>query len=92
MYDVGIEAKELGDFARRLRSHASLTQVELAQRAGVSRSFMSDLERGHPGAELGKVLAVFGALGYKLLPATQALSEEPVTKEEFLAWSPGQDF
>lgn len=54
------------DLARAIREERSkqkLTQQYLANRAKVSRKFVSDLESGHPRAELEKVLQVLDALG-----------------------------
>jgi HTH-type transcriptional regulator/antitoxin HipB len=54
---LGVAVRE----ARRLRSW---TQVDLAERAEVSRRFVQELERGsRPEAEFGRVLAVLRALG-----------------------------
>ncbi|MFE6235982.1 helix-turn-helix domain-containing protein [Cellulosimicrobium sp. NPDC057862] len=54
---------QLGAALRERREHAGLTQGRLAGRAGVSRAFIIDLERGRrPRAELGRVLAVMRAL------------------------------
>ena len=53
-----------GDLLRRLRSAASLSQEELAERAGLSRRGISDLERGArraPHPETVRLLA--NALG-----------------------------
>ncbi len=54
---------EIGEFVRKRRKHASLTQKELAELAGVGTRFISDLERGKQTvrlSELDRVLAVFG--------------------------------
>ncbi|MDR1265342.1 MAG: helix-turn-helix transcriptional regulator [Propionibacteriaceae bacterium] len=48
---------------RQGRAARRLSQADLAAEAGVGRRFVSDLENGHPRAELGKVLAVLRALG-----------------------------
>ncbi|WP_165217333.1 helix-turn-helix transcriptional regulator [Schaalia sp. ZJ1691] len=54
---------ELGAAIREHRDKAGLTQAELAARAGVSRAFIIDIERGRrPRAELGRVLALLRAL------------------------------
>lgn len=55
-------AEGLGATIRQARKRQALTQAELAQLADVSRSFIIDLEDGHPRAELGKVLSVLRAL------------------------------
>ena len=54
---------QLGMEMRRLRRAAGLTQAGLAQRAGVSRRWLGQLERGHPRAEADKLMRVIRALG-----------------------------
>lgn len=49
---------------RVARKEISLTPAEVAERAGVSRRFVSELEAGtRPRTEFAGVLAVLGALG-----------------------------
>jgi y4mF family transcriptional regulator len=48
------------------RMSQGLTQQSFADEAGVSRKFIIDLESGHERAELGKTMAVLGALGLSL--------------------------
>lgn len=58
---------ELGAVLRSHRRARGLTQEGVAERAGVSRAFVSDLERGaRAGAELARVLAVARALDLAL--------------------------
>lgn len=74
---------ELGAALRDRRESARLTQAQLAERAGVSRAFIIDIERGRrPRAELNRVLAVIRALDaavslvdHRARSAEQALSE-----------------
>ena len=54
---------ELGEAVRAARKEQGLTQSELAQMSGCSQRFVSELERGKNGAEMGKVLQVLRALG-----------------------------
>lgn len=56
----------LGMELRRLRQEAALTQAELAQRADVSRRWLSQVERGHPGGEITNLMKVTRALGLSL--------------------------
>ncbi|MCQ3807293.1 MAG: helix-turn-helix domain-containing protein [Acidimicrobiaceae bacterium] len=58
--------KGLGDELRRLRMDAALTQSELASKAGVSRRWVGNAEKGHVGGEIGKLMMVVRALGVKL--------------------------
>lgn len=54
---------QLGAALRERRERAGMTQGRLAERAGVSRAFIIDLERGRrPRAELGRVLSIMRAL------------------------------
>ena len=50
---------------KRLRKQAALTQVELAERAGVGLRFVRDLEQGKPTVRLDKVNQVLALLGYE---------------------------
>lgn len=54
--------REIGAALRARRLELGLTQLETARRAHVTRQWLVRLERGHPTAELGLVLAVAGAL------------------------------
>ena len=56
------DVMQLGRTLRRLRREQNLTQAQLARKAHVSRTFLIELEDGHPRAELAKVLEVFAAL------------------------------
>lgn len=58
--------REAGPLVRELREEQGWTQVELARRAGVSRSFLVDLEAGKPTVETWKFMDVFQALGYEI--------------------------
>ncbi len=61
MTDPAILA-ELGRRLRRLRLNRDVTQIDLAARAGVSRSVVQSIERGDD-ATLGSLLRVLRALG-----------------------------
>jgi y4mF family transcriptional regulator len=53
----------LGDFVREKRKVTRLTQVELAEKAGVGLRFVRDLEQGKRTLRMdtvNKVLALFG--------------------------------
>lgn len=52
----------VGKAVRDGRSEKGWTQGELAEKAGVGRRFVVELEAGHMRAELGKVLNVLEAL------------------------------
>ena len=57
----------LADELRRLRIDAGLTQAELADRAGVSRRWVGNAEKGHVGGEIGNLMMVIRALGMKIV-------------------------
>lgn len=61
----------------RRRHDLHLTQAQVAERAGVSRPLLIDLERGkRPGIEIGRVFAVLRALDL-------AISAVPVQDASF---------
>ncbi|MEI8410246.1 MULTISPECIES: helix-turn-helix domain-containing protein [unclassified Kribbella] len=53
---------ELGAVARGRRRALGLSQVKVAEAAGVSRVWLAEFENGKPTVELGRVLAVLTAL------------------------------
>jgi len=56
----------LGQELRRIRIASGLTQAELAERAGVSRRWISHNEQGHSGGEIGRLMKVVRALDLEL--------------------------
>lgn len=63
------DTASLGQVVRRARKTHGLTQTDLAGLAGTGPRFISDLERGKPTVEAGKVLDVLAVLGLRLLLA-----------------------
>lgn len=84
-------APTIGAVIRDERKAQRLTRSQLAQRAQVSRGFLVELEDGHPRAGLGKVLAVFGALGLTLsVEAVSTTATEPEVEQTLAAIEKGQ--
>ncbi len=68
------DAKTVQDFARLIketRKEQKVRQQDLADLAGVSCRFLSDLENGKATVELGKVLAVLAILGLEIKLASR---------------------
>jgi len=61
-----LDGADLGDLVRIRRQMLKLSQKDLADRAGVGRRFVGELEAGKATAELGKALAICRALGLGL--------------------------
>jgi transcriptional regulator with XRE-family HTH domain len=59
--------RDLAASARGRRQRLGLSQAELAGRAGVSRTWLSEFEACKPTAELGLVIRLFDALGLRLV-------------------------
>jgi HTH-type transcriptional regulator / antitoxin HipB len=57
---------EVGALIRDRRRALKMNQAELAQRIGVSRLWVNQVERGKPGASLGLVLRALNAVGGNL--------------------------
>jgi len=55
--------RELGERLRLARRRRRLTTTTVAQRAGVSRTTLYNVEHGDPAATLGTYLRVMAALG-----------------------------
>lgn len=56
----------LGKLIRIGRAERGLTAQELADRAGISRTTLSAIEKGTPGPEIGIVLEVASIVGVRL--------------------------
>lgn len=59
-------SKKLGLAIRQIRKRLKLSQSELADLAGVSLNYISQVERGKPKAQLDTLLSVFEVLGLEL--------------------------
>jgi transcriptional regulator with XRE-family HTH domain len=57
------ELKFLGRRIRLARIRRSLTQADIAERTGISRPTVIDLESGKPGVAIGTLVGVLAALG-----------------------------
>lgn len=56
----------LGKLIRVGRHERGLTAQELADRAGISRTTLSNIEKGAPGPEIGVVLELASLVGVRL--------------------------
>ncbi len=72
-------ARTLGAFIKDARTVQGLTQQQLAEQAGVSRSWLIGVEQGkRSGAEMSKIFALLSALNTPMIfdePARTPLSE-----------------
>jgi len=57
------------------RKTLKMNQDALAERAGVSRRWISMFENGHEAAEVGRLLAVLNALDIRLTASTNSASQ-----------------
>jgi len=62
-------SENLAQFLKERRTRASLTQAQLAAKAGVGLRFVRDIERGKPTLRLDKVNQVLWLFGHELAPA-----------------------
>jgi transcriptional regulator with XRE-family HTH domain len=56
----------LGDAIRHYRTAAGLTQAQLAEMAGLQRSYLSELENGKETEQLKRILRVLRQLGVRM--------------------------
>lgn len=77
-----VTAKLLGDEVRRARTEAGLSQVELARRLGISRSYVSNLEAGRVNVTVGQLANVAAALKVGLEIRLPSVARERVRLRE----------
>jgi len=58
----------LSEFVKQKRAAVKLTQIELAEKAGVGLRFVRDLEQGKETLRLDKVNQVLQLFGYQVGP------------------------
>jgi HTH-type transcriptional regulator/antitoxin HipB len=56
----------LGAAIRHYRREAGLSQAELADRAGLHRSYLSDLEQGKETEQVRRILRILKQLGVRM--------------------------
>lgn len=56
----------IGAAIRHFRTEAGLTQAELAERAGLNRTYLSSLESGNETEQLRRILHVLRQLGVRM--------------------------
>ena len=86
---AGGPMEELGAEVRAERHRRGLTQAELAARAGVSREWLSRLERGAPRLEADKVLGVLRVLDFSVLSQSEQPTQADIAKAQRIAWTMG---
>ncbi|MCB9379723.1 MAG: helix-turn-helix transcriptional regulator [Acidimicrobiaceae bacterium] len=64
---------EFGQRVRARREHLGLTQMQLAERAGLHFTYVSDVERGRRNPSLLTALRLAAALGTDLAPLVKGL-------------------
>ena len=65
---------DLIEFVKEKRALANLTQLELAEKAGVGLRFIRDMEQGKETLRLDKVNQVLQLFGYEMGPIKQKRS------------------
>ena len=79
-------ARDLGLRMRDQRLQMGLSQATLAQRIGVSRSWVVQVERGNAGAEFGLVLRALSALNLDL--DVRAAHAPDGAADDAVEWTP----
>lgn len=62
-----VDTKSLGEVIRDRRKELKYTQAFLSEFTGLSVTFISDVERGKPTAEIGKIMNLLHILGMDIL-------------------------
>jgi|ERR1700722_12372140 CheY-like chemotaxis protein/DNA-binding XRE family transcriptional regulator len=71
--------KQFGTVVRKWRQKLSISQEDLAKRAGLHRTYICDVERGARNVSLKNVRKLADGLGVSILTLFADLSEKPVS-------------
>ena len=72
---------DLGATIRQRRRKLGLEQLELAEKVGVSRKWIVDVEQGKPGAAIGLILRTLRTLELSLSPIENTPREKKYPNE-----------
>ena len=75
-------ATDLGAFIRERRTRLGMDQISLAKKAGTSRKWLVEVERGKPGAEIGLILRTLKSLEISIILAADTLVATPTPGKE----------
>ena len=75
-------ATDLGAFIRERRTRLGMDQIALAKKAGTSRKWLVEVERGKPGAEIGLILRTLKSLEISINLAADTLVATPTPGKE----------
>lgn len=75
---------DIANFIKWRRAQLKLSQEGLARKAGVSRSWLAEVESGKPTVELGKVLKCIRILGATLHAAVRGREESTSVIDQIL--------
>ncbi len=70
-----MKSNELSAFVKHRRKVLRLTQLELAEKAGVGLRFVRDLEQGKTSLRLDKVNQLLSLFGHNLIPGKMRFEE-----------------
>ncbi|MDL2317571.1 helix-turn-helix domain-containing protein [Eubacteriales bacterium OttesenSCG-928-A19] len=76
---ASLDYQAMGSRIRQLRKQHRLTQAELAERVGISTSFMGHIERGTRIASLETLVGLSDALNVSLDAMVTGMDSGPVT-------------
>ncbi|MFA7288937.1 MAG: helix-turn-helix transcriptional regulator [Melioribacteraceae bacterium] len=67
--------ENISSFVKTMRKRLGLTQIQLAERAGVGLRFIREMEQGKQTLQLDKVNQVLFLFGHKLSPVKLELED-----------------
>lgn len=75
-------ARDLSSALAAARRRRGWSQTEIADRIGVSRDYVGDLESGELGMQVNRLMRLFGELGVGVVLTLPAMSDEPEAPDD----------